>query len=230
MSETSRIARAALSLACVVLASCSERDAPKNGAGRVARRAATVNAFVFADERFAAVLGPLPDPIDNPLWHRDRLKERLGLMEPDVEFVSLRLYRVESDGADPALSDLRLELLDGARAVEAVPLEVAPPRSGEDPTLRVLRARTLEPFAQARLAPGSGVEIWFHVPTIAGKTYSGARVTIDGVTLPLEPRVIEAERIAAVIERPTRESLRAMAVLTEPGDDPASVTPEEESR
>lgn len=230
MSEPSRIARVAFSLACIALAACSERDAPRSGAGRVARRADTVNAFVFADERFAAVLGPLPDPIDNPLWHRDRLKERLGLAETDVEFVSLRLYRVDSAGADPALSDLRLEMLDGARAVEAAPLEVAPPRTGEDPTLRVLRARTLEPFAEARLAPGSGVEIWFHVPSKPGKSYSGARVTIDGVTLPLEPRVIEAERIAAVIERPTRESLRAMAVLPEPEGDPVSRTPEEESR
>lgn len=230
MSEPSRIACVALSLACVVLASCSERDAPKNGASRVARRAATVNAFVFADERFAAVLGPLPDPIDNPLWHRDRLKERLGFQAGDVEFFSLRLYRVDAAGTDPALADLRLELLDGDRAVGAAPLEVASPRTGEDPTLRVLRARTLEPFAGARLTPGSGVEIWFHVPSIAGNHYSGARVTFDGVTLHLEPRVFEAERIAAVIERPTRESLRAMAVVPEPEGDPVSRTPEEVSR
>lgn len=208
-----RVLRGAVPLAALSLAfaACSDSRAPRSKGSRVDAQEPTVDAFVFADERFAAVLGPLPDPADNPAWHRDRLRERLGL-GAGVEFFALRLYRVDSAGDGPALADLRVDLTVDGAVVAAEPIVVDPPRDGEDPENRVLRARTLAAFSGARLGPGSGVEIWFAARGVERARIASAAVELGGSSFTLEPRRIEIERIASVIERPTRENLRAMVV------------------
>lgn len=191
------------------MAGCSDDPSP-SARLRVEPRAATVRAFIGGNQRFTAVLGPLPDPIDNPVWHRDRLRERL---DPNgkSEYLSLRVFRIDDGASSPSFSNLRLELEDGERVVVAREIAVPAPQEGEDPELRVLRARTSAAFRDAVIPSNAGFELWWMIDAPSSPAgFSSATLELDGERIELTANTVEAEQIATLIERPTRDNLRAI--------------------
>jgi len=208
LRRSSGLLVAALGL-IVATTRCSDDPSPAARL-RVEPSPATVRAFIGGNQRFTAVLGPLPDPVDNPVWHRDRLREKL---DPNgkSEYLSLRVFRIDDGASSPSFSNLRLELEDGERAVVAREIAVPPPTEGEDPELRVLRARTSAAFRDAVIPSNTGFELWWMVdPPSSREGFSSATLELDGERIELTARTMEAEQIATMIERPTRDNLRAI--------------------